>query len=354
MPQHYLYLFEGLSQKRFGWVTLYGALFAAMSSTSTNFGYRYHLITGLSLAYSILLCVTIAGNLRQDRYSREKAQFIGVPVGAVVGLIITDIIKGRNLLNFFNTDTLGTFIAASIFGCIFTAILIVQELRTKANMESLKAESLRLQLEKQELAGRLQVMQAQIEPHFLFNTLANVQHLVESDAKAAVKMLDSLIRYLRMALPTMRGANSTVSREMDLATAYLEIFKVRMGERLSYSVQLPSALRACAFPPMMLITLVENAIKHGIDPSPTPGSVILSAAQHEGKLFISVTDTGAGLSLTGKPGMGLANIRERLSTLYGNAAQLRLEENTPRGVIATIELPLLSADTHGQKNEAHT
>jgi LytS/YehU family sensor histidine kinase len=186
----------------------------------------------------------------------------------------------------------------------------------------------------------MQLMQAQVEPHFLFNTLANVQHLVETDPPAASRMLESLIHYLRAALPQMREAATNLGREVDMARAFLEIHRVRMGKRLEYSIDVPMSLRALPFPPMMLISLVENALKHGIDPCCDSGTIAIRATTADGALTVSVIDTGAGIVPKAGGGLGLSNIRERLRALHGPAARLTLEENSPRGVVAAIQVPL--------------
>jgi LytS/YehU family sensor histidine kinase len=153
-------------------------------------------------------------------------------------------------------------------------------------------------------------------------------------------MLESLIQYLRAALPQMREAATTLGREVDMARAFLEIQRVRMGSRLEFSVDVPAALRDRPFPPMMLISLVENAIKHGVDPCCDAGSVVIRAVEAEGQLRVSVADTGEGiLPKKGGGGVGLTNIRERLRALYGADAQLILEEQQPHGVVASIEVP---------------
>jgi LytS/YehU family sensor histidine kinase len=185
-------------------------------------------------------------------------------------------------------------------------------------------------------------MQAQVEPHFLFNTLANVQHLVETDPGAAARMLQSLIDYLRAALPQMRESTTNLGRELDMARAFLEINRVRMGARLDFSIDVPEPLKCKPFPPMMLISLVENAVKHGVDPCCDCGSITIRASEAEGRLKVSVTDTGEGIRPKKGGGVGLANIRERLKALYGSAAKLVLEENAPRGVVASIEVPASS------------
>jgi len=189
-------------------------------------------------------------------------------------------------------------------------------------------------------------MQAQVEPHFLFNTLANVQHLVETDPPAASRMLDSLIRYLRAALPQMRENSTTLRREIEMSRAFLEIQRVRMGSRLEYAIEVPPQMLDLPFPPMMLLSLVENAIKHGADPCCECVAVTLRASQADGRLTVSVADTGQGIVPKKAGGVGLANIRERLKTLHGQAARLVLEENQPRGVIASIEVPMPDAALH--------
>jgi LytS/YehU family sensor histidine kinase len=175
-------------------------------------------------------------------------------------------------------------------------------------------------MEKNVLEARLALMQAQVEPHFLFNTLANVQHLVETDAASASRMLDSLIQYLRAALPQMREGTTTLGREIDMARAFLDIHRVRMGSRLQYAIDVPEPLKCRPFPPMMLISLVENAIKHGVDPCCECGTITIRADDGEGRLRVSVADTGEGVKPQQGEGVGLTNIRERLKALYGSRA----------------------------------
>jgi LytS/YehU family sensor histidine kinase len=225
------------------------------------------------------------------------------------------------------------------FGCVIVATIILREKHARDQARILRAEAERHQMEKSVLEARLALMQAQVEPHFLFNTLANVQHLVETDPASASRMLDSLIRYLRAALPQMREAATNLGREVDMARAFLDIHRVRMGSRLDFAIEVPEDLKCRAFPPMMLISLVENAIKHGVDPCCECGSITIRAADDEGRLKVSVADTGEGVSTKKGGGVGLTNIRERLKALYGGRAALVLEENAPRGVVASIEVP---------------
>jgi LytS/YehU family sensor histidine kinase len=229
------------------------------------------------------------------------------------------------------------------FGCVVVAAVILREKNARDQARIHRAESERHQLEKNVLSAQLQLMQAQVEPHFLFNTLANVQHLVETDPPGASRMLDSLIHYLRAALPQMREGATNLGRELDMARAFLEIHRVRMGSRLDFTIDVPETLKCRAFPPMMLISLVENAVKHGVDPCCDSGSITIRAQEEDGRLRVSVTDTGEGIVPKKGGGVGLSNIRDRLKALYGSSARLLLEENTPRGVVASIEVPAGSA-----------
>jgi len=195
-------------------------------------------------------------------------------------------------------------------------------------------------LARQLTEARLAAMQAQIEPHFLFNTMASVQQLIETDPAAAAKMQTNLIKYLRGAVPQMRENTSTLAREVELSTAYLDILKIRMEDRLAYVIDVPPGLMGTSFPPMMLPTLVENAIKHGLEPLTEGGQVLITAANAGGKLRVTVADTGMGFADQPGKGVGLANVRERLAAMYGNNAQLIVEPNQPRGARFTIEIPL--------------
>ena len=188
------------------------------------------------------------------------------------------------------------------------------------------------------MQAELKVLQAQVEPHFLFNTLANVRYLVESRSPEALTMLDHLIHYLRTALPEIRSGSSTLGREGELARAYLEIIRMRMGGGLDVAVDIPQELAGIPFPPLMLMTLVENAIKHGVAPR-GQGRVIVRAAMAGGTLHVSVSDDGRGLTEPIGQGVGLGNVRERLRALHGEAARLDLASREGGGTVATIEVP---------------
>jgi sensor histidine kinase YesM len=204
------------------------------------------------------------------------------------------------------------------------------------------------QLKRQVVEARMAAMQAQVEPHFLFNTLASIDHLIETDPPRASTMQKNLIALLRASMPTMREANHgaarDLGREMAVIRPYLEILKVRMEERLSTRVEVPDGLLSAEFPPMMIQSLVENAIKHGLEPKPEGGELLIKAEIVHGKLNVVVADTGLGFgkAATAGTGVGLANIRERLQLLYGTAATVTVAENRPSGTVVTIAVPYKS------------
>ena len=188
------------------------------------------------------------------------------------------------------------------------------------------------------MEAHLTALQAQIEPHFLFNTLANVR-LYETAPAQGQEMLASLINYFRAALPSMRQSGSTLARELELARSFLTILKMRMHERLTFSIEHDPALEGARVP-MVLPTLVENAIKHGLSPLPQGGRIDIRAHRSGDELIVEVNDNGVGFSSSSGSGVGLANTRSRLAALYGARASLKLSSGTPKGVLASIRLPL--------------
>jgi LytS/YehU family sensor histidine kinase len=199
----------------------------------------------------------------------------------------------------------------------------------------------RSEYERRESDARLRQLQAQVEPHFLFNTLANVQALVDSGSPQASKVLNSLIAYLRAAVPRMHQQNSTLADETDLARAYLEIMQMRMPDRLQHAIHLDPAAARLKCPPMALLTLVENAVRHGIDPSEAGGRIDIDVWRRDKQCVMRVKDTGVGLRQTSRGlGTGLSTLRERLKLAYGGDAQLTLTEIAPHGVCAEIVFPM--------------
>ena len=240
-----------------------------------------------------------------------------------------------------SSDWLMTFIVLLILTGIIVKVVLGSKKKAETRAQVATATAADEGLKRQLAEAQLKMMQAQVEPHFLFNTLASVDFLIETDPPRASRMQKNLIAYLRSALPQMREGSTTLGKEIGLCRSYLEILKVRMDERLQFAITVPQGLTSAQFPPMILQSLVENAIKHGLEPKAEGGSLTLSADIANGNLRVTVADTGLGFGAGSRPGtgVGLANVRERLAALYGGRARLVVETNTPAGTIATIEVP---------------
>lgn len=185
----------------------------------------------------------------------------------------------------------------------------------------------------------MRLLQAQIEPRFLFNTLSTILSLLDTDLKKAKSMLMDLIRYLRTSLSKTRGDTTTLGQEMEMIRAYLNIFKVRMEDRLRYRIDVPDGIKELPFPPMLLQPLVENALRHGIEPKIQGGEIAIKAREDGDVLRLEIADTGRGFHEDCDLGFGLSNVRERLQSLYGDRGRFILEENRPSGLKAIIEVP---------------
>jgi Histidine kinase len=233
------------------------------------------------------------------------------------------------------------FVVASLIIKITYKGRLQAEVKAAQATETAEAESLKRQV----LEARMSAMQAQVEPHFLFNTLASIDHLIETDPPRASVMQKNLIALLRASMPTLREAGAgglrTLGSELAVVTAYLDILKVRMEDRLHSVIDVPEGLRSAEFPPMVLQSLVENAIKHGLEPKAEGGSLSVRAEIVHGQLTVSVADTGLGFgqAATAGTGIGLGNIRERLQLLYGGQATLTVAANTPSGTQVTVAVP---------------
>jgi two-component sensor histidine kinase len=209
-----------------------------------------------------------------------------------------------------------------------------------AREQALEFELVRSEFERRESDARLRLLQAQVEPHFLFNTLANVQALVDSGSPQASKVLSSLIAYLRAAVPRMHSKSATVENEVELVRAYLDLMQMRMPDRLKFAIHLEPAAARQQCPPMTLLTLVENAVRHGIDPGEAGGRIDVDIWIRDGRCVMRVTDTGVGFKGANHGlGTGLATLRERLKLAYGGEARLELTEVAPHGVCAEVSFP---------------
>ncbi len=293
---------------------------------------------GLAIAY----CVNAAAPWASHSPLRRLA--VAVAIGAAIGIVLTILFKNYSMtyVTEHRTTFLLTYITA-FFNGVFVSLFWVLKIREARAAEALhRAEAERHLVSKHAIESELKLMQAQVEPHFLFNTLASVQFLTETDPPQASKMLGHLLAYLRAALPQLRRASTTLGQEVELAEAYLNILRMRMGARLEFSIDVPEALRTHPFPPVLLISVVENAVTHGLEPQAAGGRVTIAARNEDERLLVTVTDNGSGLSGSNSQpgqGVGLANLRDRLAALFGARARFSLEEVAPHGAKATIEVP---------------
>jgi sensor histidine kinase YesM len=303
---------------------------------------RANVITGLMLLFGI-------ASLEWYATARSLPQRSAVTLGVLAAVVLTALsfpvrlyVDGSPLVQLQDKfpSFLATFSLWAGVGGLASWLFYSLRHEERARADLADAECRRQTLQAQMVEARLSALQAQIEPHFLFNTLANVKRLYETAPHQGREMLSSLISYLRAALPSMRQSGSTLGRELELARSFLTILKMRMGERLNFSIETDPALDNAQVPPMVLPTLVENAIKHGLSPLPEGGRIDIVARRDGDALLIDVRDNGAGFSSTGGSGVGLANTRSRLAALYGTRAAMSLLAAEPRGVVASVRMPL--------------
>ena len=300
------------------------------------------LVTVQLYGFAIAYCVNAASPW--DRSRPVLRLTAAVAAGALLGVTLTILVKGYSWEHVAARAGVFGWNVLTAFGngLLISLFFYIKHREMHAAAALHRAEAERHLLAKQAVEAELKLMQAQVEPHFLFNTLASVQYLTETDPREANRLLGHLIDYLRAALPQLRAASTTLGKEVGLARAYLSILRMRMGTRLAFAVDLPADLALHPFPPNLLISLVENAVKHGIEPAAEGGTVTVRARRDADALVIDVLDTGGGPAGAARAGLGvgLANVRERLAALYGPRAQFRLAAQAPSGTCATLTIPL--------------
>ena len=244
-------------------------------------------------------------------------------------------LEGRRLEGFLAFTFVGTLLAPWM-----ALSALVRQRDAWAQEQALAFELERSELARQALDARMRLLSAQVQPHFLFNTLANVQALVEAGSPRAAQLLQSLTAYLRAAVPRLDDAATTLGHELELVRAYLALMQMRMPDRLQFALHIDPDAQLLRCPPMTLLTLVENAVRHGIDPSEEGGRIDIRAERRSGRCHLSVVDTGVGLQATGRGlGTGLAALRERLQLVFGGDAKLALREALPHGVCVELDFP---------------
>jgi len=269
--------------------------------------------------------------------------FAGIPiVGCLIGYWIGLTLLGVDVSRIVQGAprvVVAIVIVSIIFSTFWYRYLAGKTRLERAEAESERERAKAVDLQRQAIDAQLRSLQAQIEPHFLFNTLANVVSLIDTAPDKARLMLERLIELLRASLAASRSERTTLGQETALIAAYLDILRIRMGERLSYTISVPPELLNVSIPPLSLQPLVENSIKHGLEPKLEGGSVHLSARTADGTLQLDVEDDGLGFSPHPGAGVGLANLRDRISSLYGARARLVIEE-LARGTRVRMTIPL--------------
>jgi len=318
--------------------------FAAILSIEDTRSFWHPFITAQCFGLAIAYCVNAATPWEKSHPVRRLA--LAVAAGTAIGFGLLILIK-IPMLGMYSWDELRSHrvqFALTAFsgftnGLFVSLFFLVKFRESRAQTQILRAEADRNLLSRQTAEAELKLMQAQIEPHFLFNTLASVQYLTGSDPPRAGQMLAHLLAYLRTALPQLRSGSTILGHEADLAEAYLSIMQMRMGTRLSFRIDIPDELRAHPFPPMLLMTLVENAVQHGIEPLAEGGSIELTAHRAADSVVLAVADSGRGLEGAIGRGVGLANLQSRLRALHGEHGRFTLAARDCGGAIATVEVP---------------
>ena len=306
----------------------------------------------LFVAAVLLAAFAAGGAWKQTWVPPWVAQVVAVILAAPLAELIAQLISvNGDLMAFMSSRprVIGFWwvtLGGSGAGLLVTTAALMRERDARARSDALQFALEREKLERQAADARLSLLQAQIEPHFLLNTLANVQELIESGSPRAAPVFKSLIAYLRAAMPQLHQGAPTLGVEAGLVQSYLELMLMRMPDRLRFKLDIAPELRTLRFPSMALLTLVENAVRHGVDPSVEGGEIEVGARrtleQGDNVVRIWVADTGVGMAETATPGTGLTNLRARLQAFFNPQAQLELSELPPHGLKAEIVLKNVS------------
>jgi len=312
-----------------------GQVYAYMTM-SLLIGYSIH---GL---YGVGQLMGIERRALRSRFGLKVLYFAVIPVvGVFTGFtIFIWVFEPPGVIWHLDTGWILSGAVSSVVLSIMLAVIFFWREREARAQADLERERLRAErVEREAVLANLRALQAQIEPHFLFNTLANVASLIDHEPVRAKHMLESFNRFLRASLAATRGESTTLGEEAELISAYLDVLEVRMGPRLRYAVDVPPDLAAHALAPMLLQPVVENAIRHGLEPKVEGGELKLAARRERDDIVVEVSDTGVGFGATTRGGVGLTNLRERLRGLYGERATLAIGDNAPSGTVVTVRLP---------------
>ena len=326
----------------------YTALFntiIAVFLTSLKFGgvIFINFVFSQCIGFSICSCILIVHDYLGAVKPLIQLLFIvsAITIGSVIGTLLAFAATGISASILLEKDPpfIHIVFLGILFGSIISYFFFSRHQISAAKIRIQEERMKNLAGEKEKAEANLRLLQAQIEPHFLFNTLSNILSLIDTDLDKGKSMLVDLIHYLRTSLSKTRAETNTIAQEMEMIHAYINIFKIRMGDRLRFGTDIPDSVKDFPFPPMLVQPLVENAIKHGLEPRIEGGEISISAKQNGDVIRLEIADTGLGFHEGSDLGVGLTNIRERLQSLYGDNARLILEENQPSGLKAVIEVP---------------
>jgi signal transduction histidine kinase len=346
-----------------GFVTLWLVLTAVVKAAAAKLTWPGALmLSGILLGATTFALVSVwFGASRVRATLKSMAMIVMLAwLGAVSGGFIARLAAGGDLAEVLTGFarvaphlTVGGLVVGLVIAAAMTSIAQYRRSQLLRQNLELARQASAERMGRQLADAKLKLMQAQVEPHFLFNTLASVQQLAEGRAPEAATLTSQLIVFLRAGLASLREDSTTLKREFAAIGAYLDIMKTRLGDRFDYSLSLPSDHASLTCPPAMLISLVENAIKHGIEPSTEFATLNIAAKADADTITLTVADTGIGPNTRNSGGgVGLDNIRQRLKILYSGAAHLTVRANTPHGFHATIVIPLAAPQTQHDSIES--
>ena len=302
----------------------------------------------VSQCIGLSICFFIVMTLSHTQIDTKKQLFLKITIGlitgalsgAITGTLFLYLKYDKPFFSYFHSSFSENFLFGVFFAIPITYFLLslakFQDYETQLQTEKIK----RLTLEKQSVLEELKMLQAQIEPHFLFNTLSNLKSLLDEDVKKGKLMLEELNEFLKISLQRTRQKTISLSQELELVKHYLNIYKIRMAERLTYEIIADKEIKKTSLSPLIIQPLVENAIKYGLEPKIEGGKIAIKCSVKDNFLIIDISDTGRGLDTNHEIGIGINNVSQRLNNLYGNNAKLIVKENNPCGTKAIIKVPL--------------
>ena len=336
----------------FIWSSIFGVMFYLIGSISDGqhswLALAIYMLISNAIGYSIHALFRVGRALglpqaaRRSGFFAKSAYFATVPLlGVFIGFAIVSLVFDFGFRSWFTKPAaiLSIVVTSFLISAVLSVVFFWRERSAVAEAAMAREREKLERIERESVSANLRALQAQIEPHFLFNTLANVSSLIDADRGEAKRMLESFIRFLRSSLAATRGETTTLGAEAELIASYLDVLQVRMGPRLRYAIDVAPGLRGFTLPPMLLQPVVENAIRHGLEPKVDGGEVTMRVAGDGASVVVEVTDTGVGFAPTTRGGVGLSNLRERLRLLYGERAALEISEGPAGGTRVRVKLP---------------